>query len=768
MRALFYTAFVLKALALGWSFYLIYRHRNWRIAAVSAIVATMLLIHALLWLGAWDYFAIGSYWGEGLRFALALLVLAGVLYLGRMLRIHTAVEAKLRQNEYNLARAQEIARVGSWTWDFQTNQFSWSNRLLEIFGLDASRFDGRLGSVLMLIHPDDRETIMEAFRGLPHKTAAFPIQYRIVKPQGVERHIWSEVTVLRDAQARPTKAIGTVQDITERVRAEQGLRDSRTRLKLLNALAGHILAGKSIEDMITLVLLDLSPAFAPLRAFYGRCDASGRIDFVPPGEGYPSRLADCRSLDLAAAPQARQALLERRLLVVDDVAHSAPLRPLAADLLDAEVRALVCAATYYSPDETGILGLESSKPRTWSEHEIATLSELGEYLSGAIRDARAEAQRQRAEAALRASEERFQTVLRSVNDIVWATTPDESRFLYLNDAAERVFGLSSQSFYARPEYWRELIHPDDVANYDRNSRELMRRGETQLEYRIIRPDGQVRWVHTKRNLRTDDDGRPARIAGVTTDMTEHRRLEEEMQQARRLESMAAMAAGFAHDVNNLVMAVLSNASLALAELPESTPARDTLLRLEIDADRAARLCAQLLAYSGEGKFSLERIELNAFVRDLMPLIETGDPGAIQPRLILTHGVPPIEADRTQLQQAVMNLLANAREALRDSSGRLSIATYPARTDTLTQDAFCFGATLPDGPCACLSVEDTGCGMDEETLSRAFDPFFSTKDPSRGLGLAAVLGIVRAHRGAVLVETEPTRGSKFTLVFPGVF
>ena len=734
---------------------------------LSIIVGAMLAMHTLVWMGLFTVFEVGSYRGEALRLATAVFCLAGVLYLGRLLRLWETARTALREQGLSLAKAQETARIGSWTWTLQSNEFAWSPKLLDIFGIDTARFDGRLGSVLMLVHPDDRESVMEAFRELPHKIDNFPIEYRVLRPGGEERHVWAEVTVSRTAQGRPVQVIGTIQDVTERVHAEQGLRESETRLRLLNALAARILEGCSTADMIKGLLRELTREFAPLRAFYARLDGKGVVEFVVPAPDYPSRLAESRTLHLEAAPNMLRVLREQKRVAIEDVARYPEMGAVASLFADQEVRALLCATTFYADDEVGLLGLESSKPRPWSDHELATIRELAEYLSGAIRDARAESERQRTEAALRASEERFQTVLRSVNDVIWAMLPDQAHFLYLNDAAERVLGISAQAFYARPELWRSSILPDDLPAYDRNSRELFRRGEAQLEYRVVHPNGEIRWVQTKRVLSMDKEGRALRIAGITTDTTEHRRLEEEMQQARRLESMAAMAAGFAHDLNNLVMSVMSNASVALAELSEEMPIRETLRRVEVDAHRAAQLCGQLLAYSGEGKFVLERLDMNTFIRDMMPLVDVAAPPSVVRRLALTHGLPLVEADRTQLQQAVMNLITNAIEAIDERDGYITVATFAGRAELMVLDGACFGGPLPDGPCACVSVEDTGMGMGEETLSRAFDPFYSTKDPGRGLGLAAVLGIVRAHRGAVFVETDPGRGSKFTLALPGV-
>lgn len=246
---------------------------------------------------------------------------------------------------------------------------------------------------------------------------------------------------------------------------------------------------------------------------------------------------------------------------------------------------------------------------------------------------------------------------------------------------------------------------------------------------------------------------------------EQRRLETQLLQAQKLESLGILAGGVAHDFNNLLVGVLGNASLALDQLPPGSTAYETVRQIETAAQRAADLARQMLAYSGKGKFIVEPINPSTLVEEMVHLLEASVSKKAALHYDFPEDPPWIEADATQLRQVVMNLITNASEAIGDQSGVITVRTRVLETDRGVE---CDGQAddeLPPGRYVVIEVSDTGCGMDEDTRARIFDPFFTTKFAGRGLGLAAVLGIVRGHRGAIQVESRPGRGSTFRLWFP---
>ena len=246
----------------------------------------------------------------------------------------------------------------------------------------------------------------------------------------------------------------------------------------------------------------------------------------------------------------------------------------------------------------------------------------------------------------------------------------------------------------------------------------------------------------------DESGTPAGGVLIASDITEKRQLEEQVRESQKFETIGTLAAGVAHDFNNLLTSVMGNASLVLEDLPADSPFSERLQDVVRAAERAAGLTHQLLAYSGKGGRYLRKVDLSDAIGSFRDLIEASIPKKITLAMDLDSRLPRIEADVNQLQQVILNLVSNAAEAIGEHAGSITIRTG--------RDA---------GESVCLEVRDTGCGMDPETRSRIFDPFFTTKFTGRGLGLAAVAGIVRGHGALIHVASAPGEGSTFRISFP---
>jgi PAS domain S-box-containing protein len=255
------------------------------------------------------------------------------------------------------------------------------------------------------------------------------------------------------------------------------------------------------------------------------------------------------------------------------------------------------------------------------------------------------------------------------------------------------------------------------------------------------------------------------------DITERKRAEAErtqldarLQGAQRLESLAVLAGGVAHDLNNLLTTMLGNADMAAAQVAAESPTHTHLDAITVAARRAADLSNQLLAFSGKGRFVVEPVSLQTLIREMQPLLET----AVSSRCRIEYDLSPaavIEADLTQIRQIVTNLIMNAAEATGEHGGTIEVRVGSVVCDPGDLAKCVLGQDLPGGSYACVEVSDTGCGMTPEVQERIFEPFFSTKRKGRGLGLAAVLGIVRGHRGALEVVSSPGRGATIRVFFP---
>jgi signal transduction histidine kinase len=248
-------------------------------------------------------------------------------------------------------------------------------------------------------------------------------------------------------------------------------------------------------------------------------------------------------------------------------------------------------------------------------------------------------------------------------------------------------------------------------------------------------------------------------------------LQRQLQHAQKLESLGVLAGGIAHDFNNILMAILGNADLALDQLAPMSPARGCLQEIEKASKRAAELAKQMLAYSGKGRFVVEAINAGQLVEEMAHLLEV----SISKKAVLTYNfapdLPTFAGDVTQIRQVVMNLITNASEAIGDEGGVIALSTgamycnraYLDDIDEVLRASL--SEPLPEGVYTYFEVADTGCGMDVETIEKVFDPFFTTKFTGRGLGMSAVLGILRGHKGALKIHSEIGKGTTFRVLFP---
>jgi len=246
---------------------------------------------------------------------------------------------------------------------------------------------------------------------------------------------------------------------------------------------------------------------------------------------------------------------------------------------------------------------------------------------------------------------------------------------------------------------------------------------------------------------------------------ERETLEAQVRHAQKLESLGVLAGGIAHDFNNLLVGILGNADLALEDLPQDSPARETIKSIEAASMRAAELTKQMLAYSGRGRFIVERFDLSKMVAEMMHLLEASISKKVELRCDYADRPVIVEADATQMRQVIMNLITNASDALGDDNGVVELTTGVMDAEPGFLAGTQVGHDLSPGQYAFAEVSDNGCGMDDETKAKIFDPFFTTKFTGRGLGLAATLGIVRGHGGAIKVESEPGSGTRIRVLFP---
>jgi len=404
--------------------------------------------------------------------------------------------------------------------------------------------------------------------------------------------------------------------------------------------------------------------------------------------------------------------------------------------------------------------------RSWCVFTAVPLHAPEDGVSGAAVTFLDVTERKRIEEALRSSEERFRTLLQHSPDYILMVDRD-ARIVYINRIAP---GYDPDDVIGRTcyEFVGEEMHR---ARLEEAHERAFATGEAvRLEFGATNG----RWYATQFVPIGDAQGPAGRALLIASDVTDRVQAEEErrcldrrIQETQKVEGLAVLAGGLAHDFNNLLVGILGNTELALLELGAEAAARPLLENTQRAALRAAELTRQLRAYSGRGELIVEQVDLNAIVAEMPQLLGSTLSRKAEVRLDLAAELPAIEADATQLRQVVMNLLTNASEALAEGAGHVRGRTGVVDREAAAAEATHGADELRADFYVYVEVEDDGVGMDEATQRRIFDPFFTTKFTGRGLGLAAVLGIVRAHRGAIRLRSAPGEGTSLRVMFPGL-
>jgi PAS domain S-box-containing protein len=365
-----------------------------------------------------------------------------------------------------------------------------------------------------------------------------------------------------------------------------------------------------------------------------------------------------------------------------------------------------------------------------------------------------------AEEDLRKSEERFRQLAESVGEVFWMTDLTRREILYVSPNYEAMWGRTCQSLLEQRYSFFDAIHPDDRLQV-LDTIQAESGVPYELEYRIVRPDHSVRWIRERAFPVRDAAGRMIRIAGLAEDVTEKRQLENQLRQSQKMQAIGRLAGGVAHDFNNLLSVIFGHGALLAASPPSQERLRESVAEINRAAERAAALTRQLLAFGRRQMIEPKVLDLGTIVTESRHMLRRLIGEDVRLTLILSPGLSRVNIDPGQINQLLMNLAMNARDAM-PQGGELTVET---------RDVEFTGVTVhPEarlGRCVLLSVTDSGCGMTSEVLARIFEPFFSTKSESTGLGLSVVDGIVKQNEGHLTVASQTGLGTTFSIYLPAV-
>ncbi len=442
---------------------------------------------------------------------------------------------------------------------------------------------------------------------------------------------------------------------------------------------------------------------------------------------------------------------------------------------------MVAYAREIGADETifrAALASVTRMPRAQFVKVCDALHLIANQLSGMAlhnaQQARDLVERKNSEALLRENEQRLELALAGADLGTWDWNVQTNE-LIVDVRYAAMLGRAPAELHGQLAMAERWTHPEDIARLKHEAHRNMT-GEVpfyECEFRMQHRDGHWVWVLGRGKLVAwDAQGAPLRMVGTHLDITARKQLEErrlEMERnllhAQKLESLGVLAGGIAHDFNNLLMAILGNLDLACLDVTPDQPVCAHLHAAETAVLRAADLTRQMLAYAGRGQYLITSVNISTLIEAMVNLLRSSVAKTAQITLQLDTALPHIAADVTQIEQIVMNLLINASEAMADRAGEINVATRLLELNAQQLAQSRLQERPPAGRFVCLEVTDNGCGMDAATLQRVFDPFFTTKFTGRGLGMAAVLGIVRSHHGAIFITSTPARGTTVQVMLP---
>ena len=572
------------------------------------------------------------------------------------------------------------------------------------------------------IHPEDQPRVLAAIAEAIRTKSVFELEHRVLRVDGTLGWTFSRAIPLKNASGEIVEWLGAASDITERKQAEEALRQSE---KMYRAI------GESIDYGVWVCAPDgrntyASESFLKLVGLtQEQCSSFGWGDVLHPDDAERTIAAwkEC-------VRQECRWDREHRFRGVDGKWHPV----LARGVPVRDERGQIA----------GWVGINL---------DIGALKQTEESL-------------RESESRERARAEELEALMDAAPAAIFVVHDPDCRSITGNRMAYDLLRRPPGSNLAELANCRTMKDGIEIPLAELPARKAASTGQPvrNHEFELLFEDG------ASVNLLGDavpmpgDDGRPRGAVGVFVDITGVKRAEARLREAQKLESLGLLAGGVAHDFNNLLVGVIGNASLAQEMLAPDHPAIELLAGVLKAGEQAAHLTRQMLAYAGKGRFLVEALDLSALVSEMSGLVRPSISKKIALHLDLEQFLPPIQADRGQIQQVFMNLAINAAEAIGSHEGRITVATGIQDVDDRYLRLHPEAAELRPGKYVSLAVRDTGCGMDDATRAKVFDPFFSTKFTGRGLGLAAVAGILRGHKGAISVESALGKGTCFTVLF----
>ena len=682
----------------------------------------------------------------------------------------------------SVERFRGVARATSdavWDWNIEQDSTWWSEGMETLFGHPLDEITSSTSAWSEFIPEDDRIRVLGSIFGVLQSGAEeWSQEYRFARRDGTLAWVLDRGFVIRDQNGKALRMVGGMTDLTERREAELELARLNRALRMRSACNESLIRASDEQTLLAEVCRVAVEIGGYRMAWVGYSEDDQTRSIKPIvhsglENGYLSEISlSWSDQHPGGRGPAGRCIRSGMPEVLEDLDRSPPQGPWHDKALAMGYHCIVCLPLRDRGAPFGLLGLYTGEVRPITEDEIALLQHLADDLAFGVISLRARGERERAEAALRASEERVRTTFAAAAaGIAISSLGGGGFFVQANQAFCDMVGYSEEELQSLD--LTALTHPDDL----RESMEMSMRlvsGELDrlvAEKRYLRKDGETVWARVSVSMVPARSGEPTTIIAVTQDITAlkaaeqaRQSLESQLREAQKMEAIGTLAGGIAHDFNNILGAILGNAELARLDAEGNEPALESLEEIRRAGLRAKELIRQILSFSRREASVRRAVSLRPIAEESVRLLRATLPSRSPIQLHASAGLPAIHADPIQLQQVLLNLGTNAVHAMTGRPGSVDITIDRVDLDRFASDLH---PDLAPGAWVRLSVIDRGHGMDEATKRRIFEPFFTTKPVGEGtgLGLPVVHGIVRDHEGVIVVDSAPDRGTRFDLYFP---
>lgn len=649
-----------------------------------------------------------------------------VLVIVREITDRITSEKNLRRHLALLTSTQSLSKIGGWEWDIESESMYWTEETYRIHGFDPNAVENgspeHIEKSIECYEPADRPAILEAFRKCVEEGEAYDLDFPFKKITGEKRFIRTTAKPVYEKD-RVAKVIGNIMDITDQKNIENTLLESEAKYRFMTENMSDIIWTMDMNFQLTYV----SPSVERLL-------------------GYSPDERMKQPFEEQVTPESFKHVMAR---------YQEELERDKKEDVDPE-RTIIIEVEYYHKDGS----------KVWMENNIRAIRNQSGELIGMHGVSRDISDRKNAELSLKESQERYGLATKGGNVGVWdwnLITGD----MFVSPNLKKMLGYEDWEIKNHIDDLGKNVYPEDIETVMQKANACIEgdKENYRVEHRMVHKDGSLRWFLATGKIERDKNGRAIRFLGTDTDITQLKKLEEKLRQSHKMEALGTLSGGIAHEFNNILGIIIGNTELAIGDVPEWNPAKDCLNEIRAASLRAKEVVRQILSFSRKTPSSRKPVAIVNIIRDSLKLFRATIPKNIDMQENIQCESEMVRANPTEINQVLMNLCSNAVHSMEHSdTGLLMVGLEPIVLKD--QSAIKYNG-ITAGRYIKLIVRDNGAGIDARNMDHIFDPYFTTKDVDKGLGmgLAVVYGIVKKHDGAIKISSKLGVGTTVEVLFP---